>query len=179
VEASAGEGAAQGGVRNLTQRRKPIPHGRYFAPLRETLFYNPFMGPQIILALKIAVSAVTLLLGMSFIALARGNFRLHGRINIAFFVLTALALVALEVIVRVLDPTVFDYFDDTTRQMLSVHLCFALPATLVMAIMLWTGLSRRRDLHLYLAGIFTVLWIGTVVTGVFFLPHQATPVISP
>ena len=33
------------------------------------------------------------------------------------------------------------------------------------------GLTRRREIHLYLAGVFTVLWIGTFITGIFFLPH--------
>ncbi len=128
-------------------------------------------GPQIILTLKAAVLAVTVLLAASLIALARGNVRLHGRINLAFFVLTVVALVALEVIVRLVDPQVFDYFDATTRQMLMVHLCFSLPAAAVMTAMLWTGLTHRRELHIYLAGVFSILWAGTVVTGVFFLPH--------
>lgn len=131
----------------------------------------PLTGPQVILALKVAVTAVTVLLLASLIALARGNYRLHGRINILFFALTVLALVLLEVVVRLLNPAVFSYFSATDRQMLAVHLCFSLPATGVMAAMLWTGLTHRREWHLYLAGIFTVLWTGTFVTGVFFLPH--------
>src|SRR5262249_57398045 len=121
-------------------------------------------GPQIVLALKVAVVAVTCLLGASLVALARGNYRLHGRINVAFFVLTVSALVALEVLARLVNPNVFDYFDEATRQMLAVHLCFSLPAAAVMALMLWTGLTRRREWHLYLAGVFTVLWAATVVT---------------
>ncbi len=128
-------------------------------------------GPQVILALKVAVLAVTVLLVASLVALARGNTRLHGRINLAFFFLTVLALVGLEVIVRLLNPGVFDYFDAITHQMLRVHLCFSLPATAVMAAMLWTGLTHRREFHLYLAGVFSILWAGTVITGVFFLPH--------
>ncbi len=128
-------------------------------------------GPQVILALKVAVTAVTVLLALSLVALARGNYRLHGRINLVFFGLTVAALFALEVVVRLLNPGVFDYFDVPTRQMLMVHLCFSLPAAAVMAGMLWTGLTRRREWHLYLAGVFTVLWVGTFVTGVFFLPH--------
>ena len=51
-----------------------------------------------ILALKIAVSAVTVLLLASFVALLRGNIRLHGRINTVFFILTISALVGLEVV---------------------------------------------------------------------------------
>src|SRR5262249_33659321 len=123
------------------------------------------------LTLKIAVIAVSLLFGASLTALARGNYRLHGRINLAFFVLTAAALLALELLVRIINPEVFDYFSTETRVVLKVHLCFALPAALVMAAMLWTGLTHRREVHLYLAGVFTVLWIGTFITGVFFLPH--------
>jgi hypothetical protein len=128
-------------------------------------------GPQVILILKLAVGAVTVLLLASLSALARGNYRLHGRINIIFFVLTVTALLGLEVIVRLLNPQIFDYFDEDMRQRLSLHLCFALPAAVVMAAMLVTGLTRRREIHLYLAGVFTVLWIGTFITGIFFLPH--------
>jgi uncharacterized membrane protein YozB (DUF420 family) len=130
-------------------------------------------GPNVILALKVAVAAVTVLFLTSLVALARGHYRLHGRLNVAFFGLTAVALLALEVVVRILDPRIFDYFDERTRLMLSVHLAFALPAAGLMAAMLVTGLTRRRDLHLYLAGAFSVLWAGTFVTGIFFLPHAA------
>jgi len=42
----------------------------------------------VILVLKVAVIAVTVLLVASLTALARGNIRLHGRINYVFFVLT-------------------------------------------------------------------------------------------
>ena len=48
---------------------------------------------------------------------------------------------------------------------------FGPPAAAVMGAMLYTGLTGRREAHLYLAGVFTVLWIGTFITGVFFLPH--------
>jgi uncharacterized membrane protein YozB (DUF420 family) len=130
-------------------------------------------GPLVILTLKVAVIAVTLLFLTSLVALYRGNYRLHGRINIAFFSLTAAALVALEVMVRIINPDVFEYFDRETRVVLRVHLCFSLPAAAVMGAMLYTGLTHRRETHLYLAGVFTILWIGTFITGVFFLPHQA------
>ena len=130
-------------------------------------------GPNVILALKVAVTAVTVLFLTSLVALARGHYRLHGRLNLAFFSLTVVALLALEVVVRVLDPRIFDYFDERTRLLLTVHLAFSLPAAALMGAMLYTGLTRRRDLHLYLAGAFTVLWAGTFVTGIFFLPHTA------
>ena len=128
-------------------------------------------GPEVILALKIAVCAVTLLLLCALIALIRGNYWLHGRINMVFFVLTATALFGLELLARVIDPSLFDYFDDRTRRILAIHLCFSLPSAAIMPVMLFTGLTHRRRLHLTLAGIFAVLWTGTFVTGVFFLPH--------
>jgi uncharacterized membrane protein YozB (DUF420 family) len=128
-------------------------------------------GPQIILALKIAVVAVTLLLLASLLALWRGNYRLHGRINVAFFILTLVALLGLEVIVRLMEPTLFDYFDAETKRSLFIHLCFSLPAALLLPVMLFTGRSHRRKLHLTLAAIFGVLWLGTLITGLFFLPH--------
>jgi uncharacterized membrane protein YozB (DUF420 family) len=130
-------------------------------------------GPNVILTLKIAVLAVTAILIASLVALARGNQRLHGRLNVVFFTLTVAAVLGLELLVRVVQPDVFDYFDDATRQALTVHLWFSLPATLLLPLMLWSGLSHRGTLHLILASVFAVLWIGTVVTGVFFLPHAA------
>ncbi|MCS6852485.1 MAG: hypothetical protein NZ700_15085 [Gemmataceae bacterium] len=126
-------------------------------------------GPEVILTLKIAVSAVTLLLLASLVALLRGNYRLHGRINVVFFTLTLIALFGLEVVVRYWNPEIFDYFDPQTKRRLMIHLCFSVPAAIVMPAMLYTGLTHRRGLHLVLAAIFGILWIGTCVTGLVFL----------
>jgi hypothetical protein len=122
--------------------------------------------------LKVAVIAVTVLLFASLLALARGNYRLHGRINTVFFALTMIAVIGLEVLVQMSDRQLFDYLlaEPETRWRLQVHLCFSLPAAVVMPIMLFTGWTGRRDVHLFLAGAFAVLWIGTFVTGIFFLP---------
>src|SRR5262249_54306903 len=91
-------------------------------------------APTIILTLKVAVVAVTLLFGASLIALARGNYRLHGRINIVFFVLTMTALLGLEVVARLLSPQMFsDYFTEQDAwNALVIHLCFSLPAALIL-----------------------------------------------
>jgi uncharacterized membrane protein YozB (DUF420 family) len=126
-------------------------------------------GPNVLLALKVAVVAVTVLLAASLVAVLRGEFRLHGRINLAFFALTATALVAFEVVIRLLDPAIFDYFDEGQRQRLRVHLCFAVPSALLLPVMLYTGLRRRRRAHLTLAAVFGVLWVGTFISGVFYL----------
>ena len=40
---------------------------------------------------------------------------------------------------------------------------------MLMPAMLYTGLSRKRAVHLTLAVIFGLLWIGTFVTGIFYL----------
>jgi len=129
---------------------------------------------NVILALKIAVSAVTVLLLTSFVALLRGNIRLHGRINTVFFVLTIIALVGLEVVARLLEPDLFNEFFTRTDAWtaLYVHLCFSLPAAGLLPFMLYTGWRRKRRAHLTLAVFFAVLWTGTFITGIFFLPHQ-------
>jgi hypothetical protein len=131
-------------------------------------------GPNVILALKATVLTVTLLFLSSLVALARGNYRLHGQINVAFFLLTVVALVGLEVVARLIDPELFRYFDSDPqlKQALSVHLSFSLPAAAVMPLMLITGYRGWRSLHLWLAGVFSVFWTGTFVTGMFFLPHH-------
>jgi uncharacterized membrane protein YozB (DUF420 family) len=130
-------------------------------------------APNVILTLKIAVVAVTILLLGSLVALARGNYRLHGRINMAFFGLTLTALIGLEVVARLIEPEMFGaYFDATDSwTVLYLHLCFSLPAALLLPFMLFTGLKRKRAIHIRLAILFSILWTGTFITGVFFLPH--------
>jgi hypothetical protein len=137
-------------------------------------------GPTVILTLKIAVVAVTVLLLASLAALARGNYRLHGRLNVTFFVLTVAAVLGLEVLVRFLDPGVFDYIraDSKLSEALNVHLCFSVPSAVLMPFLLFTGLRHRRAVHLALALLFGLLWTGTFVTGVFFLPHAAVMATS-
>ena len=66
-------------------------------------------GPTVILILKVAVAAVTVLLLASLVALIRGQTRLHGRINIVFFVLTIITLIGFETIIRVIRPDLFNY----------------------------------------------------------------------
>lgn len=126
-------------------------------------------GATVILILKVAVAAVTCLLAASVTAIALGNVRLHGRINIVFFVLTLTAVLGLEVLVRVIDPHLFDYFSEEQKQRLLIHLCFSVPAALLLPFMLFTGLRHWRTVHLTLAAIFSFFWIGTFVTGIFFL----------
>src|SRR5262249_33655607 len=104
----------------------------------------------------------------------RGQYRLHGQLNRVFFVLTLCALLGLEVVARILSPDIFsDYFTRTDAWTeLQIHLAFALPAALTLPFMLYTGLRRRRTLHLSLSRFFGVLWTGTFFPGVFFLPHK-------
>jgi hypothetical protein len=110
----------------------------------------------------------------SLAALVRGNYWLHGRINIVFFVLTLTALISLELVARVINPDIFaDYFEQTgAAAALAVHLSFSLPAAVLLPFMLFTGLRRRRRIHMALGTVFLVLWGGTFVTGVFYLPHH-------
>jgi uncharacterized membrane protein YozB (DUF420 family) len=126
----------------------------------------------VILILKIAVVAVTFLLAGSLVALWRGKVRLHGRINMVFFALTLTALLGLEVVARILEPEIFDIYFKDRRTALNIHLGFSMPSALLLPFMLYTGLTHRRKLHIGLACVFLVLWTGTFVTGVFFLPHD-------
>jgi hypothetical protein len=128
-------------------------------------------GPNVILTLKVAVAAVTVLLLASLIALATGRRRLHGRINFFFFILTLAAVLGLELVIRFVKPDVFDYFDDTARAALRLHLCFSIPAAVLLPVMYFTGRTGRGRLHFALALVFVILWTGTFVTGIFFLPH--------
>lgn len=131
-----------------------------------------FTAGTVILLLKIAVFAVTLLLIASLLALWAGKGRWHGRINIAVFVLTISALLGLEVLARLLNPGIFnEHFDRTDSWgALYVHLAFSLPAAVLLIVMLVTGLRRRITLHYSLGVLFLILWAGTFITGIFFLP---------
>src|SRR3954462_6179702 len=95
----------------------------------------------IILSLKIAVITVTVLLAGSLLALARGNYRLHGRINVVFFALTLTALIGLEVIARLMQPELFsnDLEAHQARDALRIHLAFSLPSAGLLFLMLISG----------------------------------------
>ena len=128
----------------------------------------------IILILKIAVVAVTGLLAASLTALCRGNYRLHGRINIVFFSLTLAALLGLELVANVLSPGLFEeHFEHLNAQTaLRTHLTFSIPSAALLLVMLPTGLLHFRRIHIGLGLVFLGFWIGTFITGVFFLPHE-------
>src|SRR6516162_8631563 len=87
------------------QRVRPYDKSFTTCPTKDM----PVTGGQVILALKVAVSAVTVLLAASAVALVRGNIRLHGRINMVFFALSMTAVLSLEIIVRFIDPGIFSY----------------------------------------------------------------------
>jgi hypothetical protein len=126
-------------------------------------------GPQIILSLKVLVASVTVLFAMSLVALVMGRPRLHGRINTLFFLLTLLTVLAFEVLLQFIDVSAT--FSDEARRALQIHLCFAIPAAVLLPIMLLTGKFTRKGAHIAFGVIFTIMWVGTFVTGIFFLPH--------
>lgn len=128
-------------------------------------------GPQIILTLKVLVATVTVLLVASLVALALRKPRWHGRINTAFFVLTMTTVAGFEVLLRFVDVSAA--FDPPARAALRTHLTFAVPAAVLLPFMFFTGKARRKGLHVALGVAFAVLWTGTFVTGVFYLPHTA------
>lgn len=126
-------------------------------------------GPDIILTLKVLVTAVTVLLVASIVALFLGKPRWHGRINTVFFVLTMLTVAGFEILLQFVD--VKSTFDPATRESLRIHLRFAVPSAIVLPGMFLTGIRRRKSIHLALSVVFVTLWVGTFITGVFYLPH--------
>jgi len=137
---------------------------------------NPVLSAEtVILTLKIAVAAATLLLLGSLTALAAGNYRLHGRINLVFFVLVLAALLGFESAAHLVSPGMLQEFlrQQQALEVLYVHLGFSVPAALLLPVMLYTGLKGHRRIHVALGIAFLVLWSGTFVTGIFFLPHSA------
>jgi hypothetical protein len=130
-------------------------------------------GPTVILILKIAVSLTTLLLLASLLALALRRPRLHGQLNTLVTVLLFVAVLGFEVVLRLAGVDVTSHMDAAARYALNVHLCFSVPLLPALVAMLVTGRKGRVRLHLGLAVIFVVLWVGMFVTGVFYLPHVA------
>lgn len=128
-------------------------------------------GPQIILTLKVLVAAVTVLFVASLVALAANRKRLHGRINWAFFVLTMTTVLGFELLLR-LGTDVTSQFSDDAKRALRIHLGFSIPSAVALPVMLFTGTKRKRGIHIVLGCLFTVLWAGTFITGIFFLPHE-------
>lgn len=126
----------------------------------------------VILTLKIAVSAVTVLFIASLVALANGRRRLHGQINRVFFALTMTTVLAFEVFIRFIDPQLTSAFSPEQHEALTIHLAFAIPSAVLLPIMLFTGVRHHRSLHIVIGVVFLTLWTGTFVTGVFFLPHS-------
>lgn len=128
-------------------------------------------GPEILLTLKVLVTAVTVLFASAVWAITTGRRRLHGRLNALFFALTLTTVFGFELLIR-LGTDVTASFSPEARAALRVHLSFSVPAAVLLPVMFWSGWTGRRRLHLPLAVAFTVLWAGTFVTGVFFLPHD-------
>jgi hypothetical protein len=129
-------------------------------------------GPNVILGLKTAVIAVTVILLASLVCLVRRQYRWHGRLNVVFFALTLSAVLGLEGLIRFVDPKLFDYFDEATRFNMTVHLSFSIPSAVLLVPMLVTGWRHYRTHYYVLAPLFLLCWAGTFVTGVFFLPHR-------
>ena len=131
----------------------------------------------VILTLKIAVVVVTVLLAFSLAALASGNFRLHGRINLVFFILVLAALLGLEMVAHVVRPGMLQDFlrRNDALESLYIHLGFAVPSALLLPAMLYSGLKGLRTAHVSMGILFLALWTGTFITGIFFLPHTGQP----
>jgi hypothetical protein len=163
-----GERPELGKLGALTQPRSPA-----FGPVAivSAKEIPVLTGPTVILILKVAVVSVTAILATSLTCAALGKYRLHGRLNMVFFILTLIAVAGLEVVIRFVDPHLFDYFDDATRRMMTVHLSFSIPSTLLMPMMLFTGLRHWRGVHVGIGVVFLICWSGTFITGIFFLPH--------
>lgn len=131
-----------------------------------------FLTPaNVILGLKIAVGAVSLIFLASTLSIILKKKKLHGLLNTIFFVLTMTAVIAFEVIIRFILPDLTAQFSPEARRVLGIHLFFSIPSALLLPVMLWTGKKHHRW-HVPLAVVFSTVWFGAAVTGIFFLPHD-------
>ena len=127
-------------------------------------------GPTIILTLKVLVALVSVILAVAIWAIATGRQKLHGKLNTLFFILTMTTVVGFELLLR-LGTDVATTFTAEQRQALRIHLYFAIPSAVLLPVRRFSGIKHRRKLHTTLAMVFLLLWIGTFITGGFFLPH--------
>lgn len=127
-------------------------------------------GPLIILTLKVLVSLVTVIYLTAIVALVKGALRWHGRLNTLFFVLTMTTVVAFEVLLR-FGTDVSSSFSPEAREALRVHLMFSIPSTLLLPLMIVSGWIRWRRAHVPLGVLFSLCWLGTLITGLL-LPSQ-------
>lgn len=120
-----------------------------------------------IIALQVAVVLVTILIAASLLALWKGQYRWHGRINLVVFVLTITAVFGLELVARVLFPEIFSehLVKHGAEGRLRIHLMFSVPSAVLLPVMLTSGYRRRRSFHIAVGIVFLVLWVGTLVTG--------------
>ena len=81
-------------------------------------------------------------------------------------------MLGLEVIIRFIDPTLTDGFSPEAREALRIHLFFAVPSALCIPAMWLLGWYGRKRMHLGLSVIFSLAWVGTIITGLIFLPHD-------
>ena len=81
-------------------------------------------------------------------------------------------VIGFEFIIRFVQPDLTGQFSAAQLEALHIHLCFSIPSAVLVPAMLYTGKRRYKQLHKVLAAGFVILWAGTVVTGVFFLPHS-------
>jgi hypothetical protein len=125
----------------------------------------------IILTLKVLVSAVTVLYAAAIAAILCGRRKLHGRLNTAFFVLTLTTVIGFELLLR-LGMDASATFSAEAMRALRIHLCFAVPSAVLLPVMMLSGVKHWKRLHVATGILFTILWLGTFVTGVFFLPHS-------
>jgi hypothetical protein len=128
-------------------------------------------GPDIILTLKVLVSIVTALFAAAVGAIATGRKKLHGRINTAFFALTLTTVVGFEGLLR-LQGNVTEHFTTDEKRALFIHLWFAVPSVLLLLLMMGSAVLKWKRFHVACGILFSLFWVGTFVTGVFFLPHS-------
>ena len=75
-------------------------------------------------------------------------------------------------VLPVVSDQMFLHLDASIAILDRVNLNFSVPAAVLLPSMLFTGKRGWKTAHVGLAVVFLALWAGTVVTGLFFLPHR-------
>ena len=127
--------------------------------------------------LQIAVSLMTPLLFFGIMQAAKGNLKLHKRINGGIIVVVLIAVIGLVLTSQVFG---FDYNSISTqeaiinigpsemRTRLIIHRCFSNLLFISLMITTFSGAVKKYKLHRKMGKLTVFFWLGTLISALLF-----------
>ncbi len=114
--------------------------------------------------LQAVISINTLVFANSILQIRNGNISLHRKLNLSALTTTGVGIIGL-VLTLCLG---WDYQVLTTPDRILVHRSFSSPLAIALPIAAYYGWKAKRKPH-FIAVCFVIpLWIGTLITGIWF-----------